>query len=259
MDCTFCKLAKDKKNIEHENEFFFSFFDSFPVSPGHTLVVPKRHVVEIGSLKPIEWESLFDLIKKATNHIKKVDLKSIYQEKLDNPLSNLSVWFCQYALSSPYLNAKPSDFNHGVNDGRCAGRTVDHLHWHIIPRHQGDVDDPAGGVRFVIPQMGNYKISRSKLIRDKIPEIIKANGRKSTTHIANDSEYWDKLQTKLREEVEEFLENNNIEELADIHEVLNSIMDFKGFDKDILRSTREQKLKKRGGFKKKIILDKVEN
>lgn len=52
---------------------------------------------------------------------------------------------------------KPDAYNHGINDGIAAGRTVPHLHWHIIPRFQGDVDDPTGGVRYIFPDKANYR------------------------------------------------------------------------------------------------------
>ena len=74
--------------------------------------------------------------------------------------SSTTKWFLNKALSSPCLNKKPDAFNYGINDGREAGRTIDHLHWQIIPRYKGDVNDPRGGVRFVIPEKGNYKIDR---------------------------------------------------------------------------------------------------
>jgi diadenosine tetraphosphate (Ap4A) HIT family hydrolase len=75
-------------------------------------------------------------------------------------LGDNSEWFLHKAIEHPRINTKPDGYNHGLNDGRAAGRTVDHLHWHIIPRYDGDMADPRGGVRYVIPEMGNYKISR---------------------------------------------------------------------------------------------------
>lgn len=144
-----------------EDEFFYAMFDSFPVSPGHMLIVPKRHVVKISNLKKDEWNGLKKAIKNVVKLIEKANLKVVYQKKLKDPLSETSVWFCRKAISHPGINTKPDAYNHGVNDGRVAGRTVDHLHWHIIPRYEGDVIDPRGGIRYVIPKMGNYKIPRS--------------------------------------------------------------------------------------------------
>lgn len=99
----------------------------------------------------------------------------------------------------------------------------------------------------------------NKLIRDKIPEKIKANGESCTTHTANDNEYKEKLREKINEEVNEFLNNPSIEELADIAEVIYTIADFEFGGKDKLEQTRIEKFKKRGGFEKRLILDETDN
>ncbi|MHA1758836.1 MAG: hypothetical protein ACTSVV_18865 [Promethearchaeota archaeon] len=97
----------------------------------------------------------------------------------------------------------------------------------------------------------------NKLVRDKIPEIIKNKGAVPITHIADDEEYWQKLKEKLQEEVDEFLKDSNEEELADILEVIYAICDFKNFDKEKLELLRKKKVEERGGFKDKIILDET--
>jgi predicted house-cleaning noncanonical NTP pyrophosphatase (MazG superfamily) len=97
----------------------------------------------------------------------------------------------------------------------------------------------------------------NKLIRDKIPEIIKSKGTVPITHIASDEEYQQKLKAKLQEEVDEFLEDNNEEELADILEVIYALCDLYKIDKDKLEQLRKDKAEKRGGFKDKIILDET--
>ena len=96
----------------------------------------------------------------------------------------------------------------------------------------------------------------NKLVRDKIPERILHDGRKPRTHIANDEEYWDKLKLKLKEEVNEFLEESNEEELADILEVIGAICEFKKIDENNLKKIKENKAEKKGKFKEKIILEK---
>lgn len=161
QECVFCKLSKNEAMKIWEDEFFYAMFDSFPVSPGHALIIPKRHTAKISNLKKDEWDGLRKTIKNVIKLIEKTDLKAVYQKMLKNPLSETSVWFCRKAISHPRINTKPDAYNHGVNDGRATGRTVDHLHWHIIPRYKGDVIDPRGGVRYTIPEMGNYKIPRS--------------------------------------------------------------------------------------------------
>jgi len=97
----------------------------------------------------------------------------------------------------------------------------------------------------------------NKLVRDKIPEIIKNKGATPITHIANDEEYWQKLKEKLQEEVNEFIEDSNEEELADILEVIHAICDFKNFDKEKLELLRKKKAEEGGGFRERIILDEI--
>ncbi|MFP4514444.1 MAG: hypothetical protein ACLFNO_00320 [Parcubacteria group bacterium] len=97
----------------------------------------------------------------------------------------------------------------------------------------------------------------NKLVRDKIPQIIKSKKIALIVHIASDEEYKQKLRAKLQEEVNEFFEDSNEEELADILEVVYALCDFYNFDKKKLEQIRKDKLKKRGGFKDRIILDET--
>lgn len=120
--CPFCRL--DKSRIQLENEAAAAILDGFPVAEGHTLVVPKRHVA-----------SLFDL-----------------PEGLQQ-----AVWrLVEQVRAKLMTEVNPDGFNVGVNDGRAAGQTVMHAHVHIIPRQQGDVADPRGGVRWVLPAKAPY-------------------------------------------------------------------------------------------------------
>lgn len=95
----------------------------------------------------------------------------------------------------------------------------------------------------------------NKLVRDKIPEIIRQQGRSPAIHIADEEEYWQKLKEKLVEEAKEFLESGSKEELADIFDVIDAICLYKGFDKDELVRIQEAKAIERGKFTNKIILD----
>ncbi|OGG38407.1 hypothetical protein A3I34_03065 [Candidatus Jorgensenbacteria bacterium RIFCSPLOWO2_02_FULL_45_12] len=95
----------------------------------------------------------------------------------------------------------------------------------------------------------------NKLVRDKIPEYIKNKGGAPVTHIAGDSEYWEKLKEKLLEEIKEFSESETIEEISDVYEVLEAIADYKNFSKNDMEKIKEKKAEDRGKFRKRIILD----
>lgn len=121
-NCPFCKV--DSKKILFENELSLAFFDAYPVSLGHTLIVPKRHVASFFELSKNEREAIDALIFKVQD----------------------------------YLNStfKPDGFNLGVNVGVAAGQSVMHVHVHVIPRFTGDMANPKGGVRGVIPGKQKY-------------------------------------------------------------------------------------------------------
>lgn len=97
-----------------------------------------------------------------------------------------------------------------------------------------------------------------KLVRDNIPDIIERNGEKAITHIAEDAEYEEALTHKLHEEVGEFLENPCVEKVADILEVLHALCDLKGVDLQTIEEVRKQKAEERGGFSRRIILERTE-
>jgi predicted house-cleaning noncanonical NTP pyrophosphatase (MazG superfamily) len=101
-------------------------------------------------------------------------------------------------------------------------------------------------------------MKHSKLVRDKIPGILKAKCINSITHTASDEEYWNKLKEKLQEETGEFIKNENNEELADILEVVYAICGYKKIDREGLEMIRKKKAKEKGIFKDKIILDGTE-
>lgn len=95
----------------------------------------------------------------------------------------------------------------------------------------------------------------NKLVRDNIPEHIRTKGGTPVTHIADEIEYWQKLKEKLEEEVRELIEAESVEELADVFEVLDAIMEHKGFDPAEVQWVKEKKAEERGKFKERIILD----
>jgi len=94
----------------------------------------------------------------------------------------------------------------------------------------------------------------NKLVRDKIPEIIKMNGESCDIQILSDEEYLNELNKKIQEELKEYLESGDVEELADIEEVLRAILDAKGVSYDEFEKIRQTKVDKRGAFKQKIFL-----
>lgn len=93
-----------------------------------------------------------------------------------------------------------------------------------------------------------------KLVRDNMPEIIRQNGGKPKTRIAGPQEFWQKLKEKLQEEVTEFLESENMEEFADIREVIDAMCTFKSYSQRELARVKTEKAKQRGTFSKRIIL-----
>lgn len=97
-----------------------------------------------------------------------------------------------------------------------------------------------------------------KLVRDKIPEIIKSSGKKPATRIADEQEYLKLLLNKLQEEVEEFRESLSKEELADVYEVIDAIISNLNWDHNEIKQIQKEKREKRGGFSKKIILESVD-
>ena len=97
----------------------------------------------------------------------------------------------------------------------------------------------------------------NKLVRDKIPEKIEKNGEVAITRILDDNEYIEHLNIKLKEEVNEYLADNNVEEIADIMEVLLAILKYKKIDYSEFENVRKEKVEKRGAFDKKIFLEKT--
>lgn len=121
-NCPFCQL--DAACIVFSDDVALVIRDAFPVSPGHTLIIPRRHVGSFFELTPPERARMFELLTQA-------------KAELDGTL-------------------QPDGFNIGINDGAAAGQTVPHLHLHLIPRYRGDAPDPRGGVRWVLPAKAKY-------------------------------------------------------------------------------------------------------
>lgn len=122
MKCAFCQLPSER--IAFQNELALLFDDAYPVSPGHCLVIPRRHVSSWFDIEPQEQVAMLQLLAIARQRVEEI--------------------------------FHPSSYNIGINDGPAAGQTIPHLHMHLIPRYTGDQKDPRGGVRWLIPEKAKY-------------------------------------------------------------------------------------------------------
>ncbi|MDW7645937.1 MAG: HIT family protein [Desulfuromonadales bacterium] len=122
IPCPFCQI--DTSRILLANEQAVAIGDGYPVSPGHSLIIPKRHIASIFEATAVEQAALWELVVKTRELLQ--------------------------------VERQPDGFNIGINDGEAAGPTVMHLHIHLIPRYAGDITDPRGGVRWVRPEKAPY-------------------------------------------------------------------------------------------------------
>ncbi len=125
MTCPFCHRVEGGE-VAEQNVLAAAFPDGYPVSEGHTLIVPKRHEGDFFRLTPDEQDSILELARLIQGRLRKDDTVD--------------------------------GFNIGINVGKAAGQTVGHAHMHVIPRRAGDVENPRGGVRHVIPSKGDYQV-----------------------------------------------------------------------------------------------------
>jgi len=157
-NCLMCDIYEnDLEPRIYENEHFYAIFDVFPVTPGHALVIPKRHVVSRFDLTDEEAVSLEDTIRNTVSVIENTNLSDLYSSMLEIERLQKARPYIESALESTFINQKPEGYNIGNNEGRVAGRTIDHLHIQVIPRYAGDVAVPTGGIRNIIPEKGNYR------------------------------------------------------------------------------------------------------
>ena len=161
-DCVFCReYNNDDMCIFYKNKYFFARYDKFPVSPGHTEIMPLRHIDSLDKLTQEEWNALFSTIKTVKKKIGEDNvsgkLEEYYKSQIGDPVNEKSKYLCQnMGLEHIGLGKLPDGENHGINKGFAAGQSIFHLHWHIIPRYKGDVENPRGGVRNTIPGFGDY-------------------------------------------------------------------------------------------------------
>ena len=159
QSCYFCKVSKGEADpFVFENRSFVGIFDTNPVNPGHALVIPRRHVASIFNLNAMEQEDYFDAIRGVKKVVETTDMIELYQNMLTRDyLQDRPVDHIESVLELPFLENKPNAYTIGNNDGREAGRSIDHLHVILLPRYKGDVDNPRGGIRNIIPSRADYQ------------------------------------------------------------------------------------------------------
>jgi len=158
-DCYFCRVSSGKADpYIFENSSFVGIFDTNPVNPGHALLIPKRHVVSVFDLNEAEQAVYFEAIRGVRRVIEETDLNGLYENMLDrDDLKDRPKDHIEKILKLPFLGRKPDAYNVGNNDGSAAGRSIHHLHVILLPRYSGDVEDPRGGIRNVIPTRAAYQ------------------------------------------------------------------------------------------------------
>ncbi len=159
QNCYFCKVLRGEADpFIFENRSFVGVFDTNPVNPGHALIIPRRHVASIFNLNTTEHEDYFDAIVGVKRVIESTDMVELYRHMLDRKhLQDRPKDPIKMVLKLPFLNSRPDAYTIGNNDGREAGRSIDHLHVIVLPRYRGDVASPSGGIRNVIPARAHYQ------------------------------------------------------------------------------------------------------
>ena len=126
MSCPFCTLTESRVRLQ--SALAVGVDDAYPVAPGHTLIVPRRHVGSYFQLNRDERAAMHELLDQAQSELR---------ERL-----------------------RPDAYTIGINDGPAAGQSIPHVHIHLIPRFHGDRDNPRGGVRWVLPDKADYWTGR---------------------------------------------------------------------------------------------------
>ena len=129
--CFFCNITD---GYNKNKELFFARFDDYPVSPGHCLIISRKHITSFFTFSEEEINELYQLMVEVKNKLKQ--------------------------------EFQPHGFNIGFNEGKAAGQTLDHFHLHIIPRYEGDVADPRGGIRRIFPDKADY----TKVVPKRVTE-----------------------------------------------------------------------------------------
>ena len=123
MSCLFCEVSESEIIVDHD--LCFARWDKFPVSPGHLLIIPKRHFESVFDATTDEFHAFHDVLLQA---------KQVIEQQ-----------------------HRPDGYNIGINNGQAAGQSVFHVHIHVIPRYKGDVENPLGGIRGIMPFKQKYR------------------------------------------------------------------------------------------------------
>ncbi len=142
LACPFCTL--DDARIILTNDHAIAIYDGFPISPGHRLIIPKRHVASFFEATREEQAALLNLLAEMRERLKSLPTSLSEREENDSP---------QPPFDKAGSLSVPDGFNIGINDGTAAGQTVMHLHIHLIPRYTDDTCEPRGGIRWIFPDM----------------------------------------------------------------------------------------------------------
>jgi len=205
VHCEFCNILKhQKEKIITENDYFFSFYDKYPLNEGHMLVVPKRHFADFFDMTSQEWQWARESI---------LEIKEI-----------LDIQF------------SPTGYNIGINVGADAGQSIFHAHIHIIPRYSGDIENPGPEDRKVNMPLFEFmrdndlfkKIIYSQIVQKKLEDVIKKSDKERLEDIKGDEEYLKLLKKRLKDAVDDFCENHNGESYDKIIESLELISIVKG-------------------------------
>jgi len=131
--CPFCHRIALGHDLLAESQVCVAIYDLTPLNPGHALVIPRRHEPDFLALSPVESSAIMRMVKVVRNRINR--------------------------------DFRPHGFNLGVNVGVAGGQTIDHAHLHLIPRYLGDIPDPKGGIRWLIPERARYWTDESQGVR----------------------------------------------------------------------------------------------
>lgn len=140
--CPFCDPGNSEVILS--NDHAVAIYDGYPVTPGHTLIVPKRHIASFFEASKEEQAAMFELLAEMRERL------------ISQPFSLSESGETNQNSENAGSFSVPDGFNVGINDGAAAGQTVMHMHIHLIPRYANDTSDPRGGVRWIMPKKAPY-------------------------------------------------------------------------------------------------------